>query len=104
MQSNDPFRRPPLRPSLGHRRGLYTQHARTHLQQRSLPEAVIDLLLDFGAAEPAGGGCERYSFTRRAWRRAAAYLGGGATHYERYRHAYIVMAADSSIVTAAYTH
>ena len=35
-----------------------TIHAKRRMQQRSIPQAVIDALLDFGDRRPAGGGAE----------------------------------------------
>ena len=80
-----------------------TQHASCRAQQRSIPQAVIDLLLDFGEATNAGFGAERYTFSKRSWRAVAAYLGPGAKHYERYRSAYIVI-ASGCVITAAWIH
>ena len=78
-----------------------TRHASCRVQQRSIPQAVIDLLLDFGDATSAGLGVERYSFSKRSWRAVAAYMGSGAKHYERYRSAYIVI-ASGYVITAAW--
>lgn len=80
-----------------------TKHASCRAQQRSIPQAVINLLLDFGEATNAGLGTERYTFSKRGWRTVAAYLGPGAKHYERYRSAYIVV-ASGCVITAAWSH
>lgn len=80
-----------------------TEHAACRSQQRAIPPAVIDLLIEFGDAAKAFGGAERYSFSKRGWRAAAAYLGPGARHYERYRSTYVVM-AGRLIITAGWIH
>ena len=81
-----------------------TVHASQRMQQRCIPPAIIDLLLDFGASAPAVGGVDRYTFTKRSWRRAAGYLGSQAKHFERYRDAYLIVSPEGDIVTAAYRH
>lgn len=80
-----------------------TRHASCRAQQRSIPEAVIELLLDFGEATYAGFGADRYTFSKRNWRAVAAHLGLKAKHYERYRSAYIVIAANC-VITVGWFH
>jgi hypothetical protein len=74
------------------------------MQQRSIPQAIVDLLIDFGDMSDAGGGAERFSFSKRSWRQAASYLGTQAKHFERYRHAYVVMGPEGEVITVAYQH
>ena len=82
---------------------VLSAHAAIRLRQRSIPQAIVDLLIDFGEASSAGSGASRHSFSKRSWRAAAAYLGPAAKHYERYRSAYVVM-AGTSVITAAWAH
>lgn len=82
----------------------YTKHALLRSHQRSIPPIVIDLLLDFADPTPAGKGAESYSFTKRSWRKAAAYLGPRAKDFEKYRHTYLILASNGQIITIAYQH
>ena len=81
-----------------------TNHALCRQQQRSIPRAVIDALLDFGERRPAGGGAESVYFTKRSWRKFASYVGTAIKGYERYRSCYVIEAADGAIVTTAFRH
>jgi len=90
-------------PSLRISPAALTLHAATRRCQRSIPQAIIDLLIDFGEASAAGSGVLRHSFSKRTWRAAAAYLGPAAKHYERYRSAYVIV-AGGLVITAAWAH
>lgn len=81
-----------------------TNHALCRQQQRSIPQAVIDALLDFGERRPAGDGAESVYFTKRTWRRFASYVGVAVKGFERYRSCYVIEARDGTIVTAAFRH
>lgn len=81
----------------------FTRHAATRVQQRAVPPAIVDWLLEFGDHRPAGSGAESYSFRKKGWRRLQRYLGPAARHFENYRHVYAVV-ADGRIITVAYIH
>lgn len=81
-----------------------SEHAKKRSQQRSIPEAVIDLLLDFGDETHLGSGVTSFSFRKKGWNNAAKYLGARAQYFERYRACYIVVAGDGTIITVAYCH
>ena len=81
-----------------------SRHARRRRQQRSIPPAVIDALLDFGERQPAGGGSISVFFTKRAWRRFTSYMGTAIIGYERYRNCYLIEASDGCIVTTAFRY
>lgn len=82
----------------------FTRHGAVRSQQRSVPPAVVDALLDFGEAEHDNQGAVRHFFSKRAWRAYSAYLGTEAKHYDRYRSAYVVVADDGSVITAGWRH
>jgi hypothetical protein len=82
----------------------YTHHAVVRMQQRSIPPAVVELLLDFGTATPVGGGACSYRFTKDSWAEAKAALGAAAVAFERYRNAYVVESSDGAVVTVAWLH
>lgn len=81
-----------------------TAHARRRAKDRSIPPSIIDALLDFGDRARAGGGAESCFFTKRSWRRFAAYLGTEARHFERYRAAYAIVGADGQVITTCWRH
>ncbi len=83
---------------------IMTSHALRRQKQRSIPQAVIDALLDFGERCPAGSGAESVYFTKRTWRRFASYVGTAINGYERYRSCYVIEAADGAIITTAFRH
>lgn len=81
-----------------------THHALCRQQQRAIPTAVIDALLDFGERRPAGDGAESVYFTKRSWRRFSSYVGKAITGYERYRHCYLIEGRDGAVITTAFRH
>lgn len=81
-----------------------TKHALCRQQQRSIPQAVIDALLDFGERRPAGDGAESVYFTKRTWRRFASYVGVAVKGFERYRNCYVIEGRDGTIITPAFRH
>jgi len=78
-------------------------HAQKRQQQRSIPSAVIDCLLNFGDVRPAGAGTERYYFTKRSWRKVSAYFGPSTKAFETYRNTYAIV-SGGNVVTAAYRY
>lgn len=81
-----------------------TRHGAVRSQQRSIPQHVIDLLIDFGAEAAAGRGCHRYFFTKRTWALFSEHLGHPAKEFERFRSAYVVVGDDGQIVTVGWLH
>jgi len=82
-----------------------THHARVRSQQRSIPAAVRDALLEFGERRRAGHGAESVFLTKKSWKRLEAYMGSGISKaFEKYRDCYLIEAEDGCIVTEAYRH
>jgi hypothetical protein len=71
---------------------LFTHHARTRMQQRGIPAAAIEALLDYGRSTPAGRGCEVLFFDKAA--------GKG----RRYRRTYAVLGRDGAVVTVGHRY
>ena len=96
----------PERMSVSRRRehARLSSHAKRRAKDRSIPDWIVDALFDFGVSRDAGGGAVSYSFTKRSWRRFAAYVGHLAHHVERYRSVYIVAASDGEVITVAWRH
>jgi len=79
-----------------------TKHASSRMQQRGIPPLVIDWLLDYGAAAPAGEGCTMHYFDKAAWRALERAIGRRpACRMADYRRAYTVT-RGSVLVTAGY--
>lgn len=74
------------------------------MKERSIPLSIVEALMDFGDRAACGDGAETCFFTKRSWRRFAAYLGAESRHFERYRSAYAVVANDGQVVTACWRH
>jgi hypothetical protein len=72
------------------------------MQQRCIPAAAVDLLLDFARPLPAGDGARSYRFNRKTWADAAAALGPQAKAFARFRNAYVIESADGAVITAAW--
>jgi hypothetical protein len=89
-----------------HQLGMTTlsKHCEHRMQKRGIPEAVIDLLLDFGDSCPSGDGTEKFYFTKKAFRKVTGYLGQQAKYFEKYRCAYVIIGNDGTVVTASYIH
>ena len=82
----------------------YTHHANARMQQRSIPEAVVELLLDYAHPTPVGGDAQSYRFTRATWCDAVSALGAKASAFAKYRNAYVVESGDGLVITAAWLY
>lgn len=82
---------------------IASRHARQRQQQRAIPQAVVDGLLDFGAARRTRDGhAWRWTFGKHGWKRFAAWLGPTAHHFERFRRVYLVTTSDGTLLTVAW--
>ena len=79
-----------------------TDHARVRMQQRGIPPAALDALLDYGREAHDHRGCRIVRFDKRSRRVAARALGGNFRSLERYFNAYAVLAADDAVVTVGH--
>jgi len=82
----------------------YSRHAERRMQQRSIPLAATELLLDYGYPTPAGGGATLWRFDRKSWRTMQSALGPSVRAFEKFRNAYLIEGGDGTIVTAAWLH
>jgi hypothetical protein len=76
-------------------------HARSRCQQRGIPPAVVDLIVDFGA-EVRSHGASKYYLDRKArtdLRRAVEPQ--ALRQVERKLNCYVVVADDGVLITAA---
>ena len=80
-----------------------TAHARVRMQQRGIPPAALDVLLDYGREAHDRRGCRIVRFDKRSRRRAAKALGArSCCRLERYFDTYAVVAEDDAVVTVGW--
>ena len=79
-----------------------TTHARVRMQQRGIPPAALDVLLEYGREAHDHRGCRIVRFDKRSRKRAARELGHAFRHIERHLNAYAVLAADDAVVTVGH--
>ena len=87
-----------------HRNVVSSQHAKVRSQQRCIPDAIRDLLIDFGKTTPAGSSSERFTFDKKSWRSVQRYLGAQAKHFEKYRNVYVILSSDGTVVTEGWMY
>ena len=80
----------------------YTEHANLRCQQRGISPLVVDLLMEFGASEPAGDGTTKFYFNKPARKRLAAYAGRLAAILEQYIDVFAIVAPDNRVITVAH--
>lgn len=77
-----------------------TEHAAMRCEQRTIPEVVVDLILDFGAVEYHRGREKRW-LDKRGLRQARLYLGKPhQTYAELLRQTYLIV-DHGRVVTVA---
>ena len=80
-----------------------TTHARVRMQQRGIPTAAVEVLLDYGREAHDHHGCRIVRFDKRSRRLAARELGERSFRaVERYLDTYAVVGPDDAVVTVAY--
>ena len=79
-----------------------TSHARVRMQQRGIPPAALDVLLEYGREAHDHRGCRIVQFDKRSRSRAARALGDAFRRVERHLDAYAVLAADDAVVTVGH--
>ena len=80
-----------------------TTHARVRMQQRGIPTAAVEVLLDNGREAHDHHGCRIVRFDKRSRMRAARELGERSFRaVERYLDTYAVVGPDDAVVTVAY--
>jgi hypothetical protein len=72
-------------------------------QQRGIPAAALEVLLDYGREAHDHRGCRIVQFDKRSRRRVARELGAGTLRkIERWLGAYAVVAEDDAVVTVGF--
>ena len=79
-----------------------TKHAEARIQQRSIPPAIIDWLLDFGARERSQG-CDIVFFDKKAKKRMSQELGPQIVKcISKFLDVYAIISNDGDVVTAGH--
>jgi hypothetical protein len=79
-----------------------SKHAAIRSQQRGIPPLLIDLLIQFGSTEPAGGGASKVFLDKTGRKRLKAYAGQLAAALKPHLDAYAVLSPDGQIITVAH--
>ena len=84
--------------------GIFTEHARTRMQQRGIPPAAVDLLIHYGKSTPAGDGCELVFFDKAARARLFRDNPEAAKEAERLCRTYAVLGRNGVVVTVGHRY
>ena len=92
----------PQEPPLG---VALSTHARVRMQQRGIPQQVVESLLQCGRVQHDHHGGRIVFFDRSAWTRACqAGFGGMLREAGRYRRAYLVLGGDGMVRTVSHRY
>jgi hypothetical protein len=83
---------------------IFTEHARTRMQQRGIRADAIEALLDYGRASPAGDGCELVFFDKAARARLFRDNPDAVREAERLCRTYAVLGRDGAVVTVGHRY
>ena len=83
---------------------ILTHHARVRMQQRGIPAAALDALLEYGAVRHAGGGRDIVFFDKRSRTRLAkeGVLAGGAA--DRLCKSYAIIESSGEVITVGHRY
>jgi hypothetical protein len=76
-----------------------TTHARVRMQQRGIPEAALDVLLEYGREAHDHRGAVIVLFDKRSRKRLRERVGTGFRKVERWLNAYAVLSNNGAVIT-----
>lgn len=80
-----------------------THHGANRLQNRAIPEKVVNWLLGFGNSVYQPGNTQIVHFTNRGRKKLIPLLSSSDRQlFEKKSHAYLVLSHDSTMITAGY--
>ncbi len=82
----------------------FTEHARARMQQRGIPAAAVEALINYGRSAPAGDGCELVFFDKAARARLFRDDPAAARAAERLCRTYAVLGSDGVVVTVGHRY
>lgn len=80
-----------------------TRHAQVRMQQRGIPETLVDLVLEEGSPTPRPGGARLYQVRTRDIKAMESRLRQLMKRLERLRHKGVIVSADGSVITVCHT-
>jgi hypothetical protein len=83
---------------------IFTHHARARMQQRGIPAAAVEVLLDYGKTAPAGDGAELVFFDKAARARLFRDNPDAVKEAERLCRTYVVVGRDGAVVTVGHRY
>ena len=80
-----------------------SKHCNQRMQQRSIPQMILDLLLDFGSAHRSHG-ADCLVFDKAARMRLRRHMGGnrGLNIFEPWLGIYAIVGDDGAVITAGH--
>jgi len=79
-----------------------SRHAQERMRQRSIPQIVLDLLMQFGAEEHSHGAI-RYSLDKKSRRALDRYLGSARIkEMDKLLNTYVVVSSDGQVITVGH--
>ncbi len=80
---------------------MFSQHAIHRAHQRSIPVMIIDLLINYGAAQHDHLGAKIYYFDKKAWKAVDNNAGHQVTAFLRklYNDTCAIISNDGTIIT-----
>ena len=82
----------------------YSKHALKRIRQRSIPEAVVNLILVYGEEFSAGGGARIIKIESKESKEnfMLAIESAGLQRKDNWTNAYLIISKDNEIITAGY--
>ena len=84
--------------------GVLTPHARARMQQRGIPAAVVECLLDHGAVQHDHLGGRIVFFSRKSKQRLLSRGHLGREQIEKFRRAYLVLTGEGQVRTVGWRY
>ena len=80
-----------------------TIHSEVRMQQRGIPELIVDLLINYGERKRAKKKCEVLFFNHSALKKLKKYLGKEFySRIEQFKGAYLIQASNGEVITIGY--
>ena len=84
---------------------ILTKHTEVRIQQRCIPELVLDLLLQYGEVEHQHGGTDLVYFKSKNFTKARKHLENMLKEFDKMKDTYLVRSIqdeDDVIITSGY--
>jgi hypothetical protein len=85
---------------------ILTKHTEVRIQQRCIPELVLDLLLQYGEVEHQHGGTDLVYFKSKNFTKARKHLENMLKEFDKMKDTYLVRSIqndeDNIIITSGY--